>query len=182
MAKTCITEKSAARQKWIENGLLELMLERKFDDIAVTELCRHLDLSRRSFYRYFSDIEDVLDSLMNRTFQEMAIIRASMTLPALERDYEFWLERRKLLSALAYSGMYSKLAEYALKYSEPEALKTYLSAADSEQNLSREINLFAVTGLTSLLISWHAEGFQKTPAQMAWIAHRMLCEPLLNNS
>lgn len=182
MAKTCITEKTAARQKWIENGLLELMLERKFEDITVTELCRHLGLSRRSFYRYFSDIEDVLDSLMNRTFQEIAITRVSMTVSILEQNYKFWLGHKELLSALAYSGMYSKLTEYALKYSEPEALKTYLPADDPALSLSREINLFAVSGLTSLLISWHAEGYRKTPAQMARIAHRMLCEPLLNKT
>ena len=61
MAKTCTTEKTAARQRWIENGLLELMLEKRFEDISVTELCDHLSLSRRSFYRYFSDLGDVLD-------------------------------------------------------------------------------------------------------------------------
>lgn len=84
MAKACITEKTAARQRGIENGLLALMLENRFEDISVTDLCQQLNLPRRSFYRYFTDLEDVLDSLMNHTMQDMAIIHAAPTLPDLE--------------------------------------------------------------------------------------------------
>ena len=76
MAKACITEKTAVRQRGIESGLLTLMLEKRFEDFSVTDLCRHLNLPRRSFYRYFTDLEDVLDSLMNHTMQDMAIIES----------------------------------------------------------------------------------------------------------
>ena len=179
MAKLCTNEKTASRQRWIENGLLELMQERTFGEITVTELCRYLSLSRRSFYRYFGSIEDVLDFLMNHTFQEMAITDSSMALALLEKDYEFWLEHRNLLNALACSGMYTKITQYALKYTDVETLKKYLSADDLEMELTKEMNLFVISGLSSLLISWHAEGFQKTPKQMAQIAYRMLYQRLL---
>lgn len=180
MAKICTNEKTAARQKWIENGLLALMQSNRFEDITVTDLCCHLNLSRRSFYRYFSDLEDVLDCLMHHIFQEMAISNASMTLPALEEHYTFWLRHKPLLSALAMSGMQSKITEYALRYADEEALKKHLSPDDWGMDLSREMNLFVISGLTSLLISWHAEGFQKSPQQMALIAQRMLSKPLLS--
>ncbi len=182
MAKTCSTEKTALRQRWIENGLLELMQECKFEDISVTDLCRHLELSRRSFYRYFNDMEDVLDSLMNHTFQEMAIVDSGLTIAELEKYYAFWHRNRYLLSALAYSGMHSKFIQYALKYTDEKRLKEYLSVHDLGMDLSREMNLFIISGLSSLLISWHADGFQKTSRQMAQIAYRMLNEPLLRNS
>ena len=179
MAKLCTNEKTATRQRWIENGLLELMLENRFEQITVTDLCRHLSLARRSFYRYFDSIEDVLDSLMNRTFQEMAITDSSMTLALLEKDYEFWFRRKELLNALAGSGMYTKITQYALKYADTEALKKHLSDEDLKMELTKEMNLFVISGLSSLLISWHAEGFQKTPKQMAQIAYRMLYRNLL---
>ena len=182
MAKICTGEKTAARQRWIENGLLELMQERKFDDITVTDLCGHLDLSRRSFYRYFSDMEDVLDSLLNRVFQEMVIADSSLAIPEIEKVYDFWFLHKHVLSALARSGMHSKIVQYALKYADEDALKNHLSTDDLGMELSREMNLFVISGLSSLLISWHAEGFQKTPRQMAEIAHRMLSQPLLTKS
>lgn len=67
MAKSCVSEKTAQRQEWIENGLLQMMQEQKFEEITVSGLCRNLNLSRRSFYRYFHDLDDVLDSLLART-------------------------------------------------------------------------------------------------------------------
>lgn len=179
MSKVCTNEKTASRQRWIENGLLELMQKRKFEDITVTDLCQHLELSRRSFYRYFRDLEDVLDTLMNHTFQDMAISNASITIKDLEGHYRFWFQQKPLLSALASNGMYGKLVEYTVKYAGAESIQAYLSQKDLEMELSREISLFAISGSASLLISWYAEGFQKTPEEMARIAYRMLDEPLL---
>jgi hypothetical protein len=62
---------------------------------------------------------------------------------------------------------------------DEESLKKYLPVHDLGMDLSREMNLFVISGLSSLMISWHADGFQKTPHQMAGIAYRMLSEPLL---
>ena len=179
MTKICTNEKTAVRQRWIENGLMELMQKYRFEDITATDLCRYLELPRRSFYRYFENMEDVLDSLMNHTFQDMAIADTGFTVAELEKYYEFWLHRKSLLNSLANSGMYSKIVEYAMRYTNKESMKKYLPAHTSEMDLSQEMNLFVITGLASMMISWHADGFQKTPHQMACIAHRMLSEPLL---
>ena len=179
MAKVCTSEKTSGRQRWIENCLLDRMEKCKFEEITVTDLCQQLNLSRRSFYRYFRDMEDVLDSLLNHTFQDMAIADTGLTVLELEKYYDFWFRRRTLLDALARSGMYSKITEYAMRYANEESLKKYLPVNDSAMDLSREINRFVVSGLASLMISWHADGFQKTPHQMASIAYRMLSEPLL---
>lgn len=179
MAKTCTTEKTALRQRWIEKGLLDLMQERKFEDVAVTDLCQYLELPRRSFYRYFRDMDDVLDSLMHHTFQDMVIADTGLTVAELQKYYEFWFCQRPLLNALAHSGMHSKITEYAMRYANEESLKKHLPVNDPGVNLSREMNLFVISGLASLMISWHADGFQKTPEQMACISYRMLSEPLL---
>ena len=179
MAKICTNEKTATRQRWIENGLLELMQERKFEDITVTDLCQHLELSRRSFYRYFRDMEDVLETLLDHTLESMIISNNPLTLRELEINFRFWYRQRPLLAALAYSGMYGKLVEHTLKYAENNSVTEYLSESQKTMDLNRELQLFVISGASSLLISWHAEGFQKTPQQMAKIAYRMLYEPLL---
>lgn len=179
MTKICTNEKTAARQRWVENGLMELMQTFRFEDITATDLCRYLNLPRRSFYQYFSDMEDVLDCLINHTFQDMAIADTGLTVEELEKYYEFWFCHKSLLNALDYSGMHSKIAEYAMRYTNTESLKKYLPTHASGMDLSKEMNLFVISGLASLMISWHADGFQKTPHQMACIAYRMLSEPLL---
>ena len=107
------------------------------------------------------------------------ITNGHLTIDMLEKYYDFWLRQKDLLSALAYSGMHSKVSQYALKYTDEKWMTEYLVAEDFGMDLSREMNLFVISGLSSLLISWHTEGFQKTPRQMAQIAYRMLSKPLL---
>lgn len=177
MAKNCVTEKSARRQEWIENGLLELMGQIQFEQITVTDLCRHLNLSRRSFYRYFRDMEDVLDSAMNHVFQRMAIPGKLPDLAELQRNYEFWQENRAVLDALHRSGMTEKLYEYIYRYTNPLALADCLLPEDQE--LRREVSMFTTAGSVALVISWYQDGFRRTPAEMARIAQRMLYRPLL---
>lgn len=179
MAKTCVTEKTAQRQLWIENGLLELMQAKKLDEISVTELCCHLNLSRRSFYRYFQDLEDVLDSLMHHTFQQFSLPVSVSNLSEYEDSFLFWKEKANLLTALSRSGMSSKLVEYTLQYTASDSIGQYLIPDQLNMDIRREANLFVVSGFVALLIAWHQDGFQKTPAQMARITQRMLFAPLL---
>ena len=53
MYKICQTEQSNRRQRELEQGLLQLMLRRNYEDISVSDLCDHLQIPRKSFYRYF---------------------------------------------------------------------------------------------------------------------------------
>ena len=57
MYKLCKTEESTARQRLIENGLMELMRQSGFEAISVSNLCKHVGVPRNSFYRYFTTKE-----------------------------------------------------------------------------------------------------------------------------
>lgn len=177
MAKKCITEKSARRQQWIENGLLELMITRRFDDLTVTDLCRYLELSRRSFYRYFRDLEDVLDSALDHIFQGMAIPNRIPELNEIQKNYEFWFENRHILDALHNSNMIDRLYDGITRYTVPMEIQNYLDSKNQE--LWQEASQFAIGGFVSLIIFWYKDGFRKSPEQMAQIAYRMLFSPIL---
>lgn len=179
MAKDCVTEKTVLRQEWIENGLLELMREKTLDEITVTALCRHLTLSRRSFYRYFQDLEDVLDSALNRLFQQMVILNRVPELEEIRENYAFWFQHRQVLDALHRSGMIDKLFDYTMRYSDVSAIGLYLDEETKQADLGREASMFIIGGSIALIISWYAGGFTKTPEEMAKIAYRMLYQPVL---
>lgn len=181
MAKTCVTEKSAQRQRWIENGLLEMMLIQKLDEISVSDLCRHLKLSRRSFYRYFEDLEDVLDSLMNHTFQDLALTSKILDFTEMLQSYEFWIHHRELLDALNKSGLINKLYEYTFRYTDSKTINRHLAPDDIHTDIHQEVCVFVISGFVSLIIAWFMDGFRKTPEQMAQIAQRMLFSPILKN-
>ena len=177
MAKNCVTEKTARRQEWIENGLLELMAGRKFDEITVSDLCRHLGLSRRSFYRYFQDLQDVLDSALDHLFQSMAMPEGVPEPEEIRKNYEFWLSHRSVLDALSRSAMLDKLYEYTYRYTNSRAIEDYLTGED--QQLWQEASQFTIGGSVSLILTWYQSGFQKTPEEMARISARLLFQPIL---
>ena len=174
MAKICVTEKTANRQRWIEEGLQKLMLVKRFEDITVSELCQSLSLSRRSFYRYFTDLDDVLDSLMHHTFQDFGISDQYLGMEELEQNYALWIAHKELLDALAKSGLSSRLMKYALIYTNPEHI---YECSGSE--FRKEMHLFLIGGLVFMIIAWHAEGFPRSAREMAQISYRMLTEPVL---
>ena len=60
MYKQCRTEQSAVRQRQLEQGLMEAMMKKKYEEISVTDLCVELGIPRKAFYRYFSDKDGAL--------------------------------------------------------------------------------------------------------------------------
>lgn len=61
------TENPIALQsrKWIMESLIELMNEKTFQEITISELVAHADLVRKTFYRNFSSKEEVLEAYLN---------------------------------------------------------------------------------------------------------------------
>jgi hypothetical protein len=113
--------------------------------------------------------------------QDMAIIHAAPTISDLEVYCRFWLQRKDLLSALSHSDMHSKLVRYTMQYAGADTILQNLSPEDLDAKLGPEINLFVISGLSSLLLSWHREGFRRSAEEMARIAMRLLFKPLLSN-
>ena len=70
MYKLCKTEQSAARQRQLEQGLLQIMQTQQYEDISISDLCDRLGIPRKSFYRYFSSKDGALMALIDHTLME----------------------------------------------------------------------------------------------------------------
>lgn len=57
----------------IEKALLALLSKKEYTSITVTDLVKEAKVARVSFYRYFSSIPDVLDSIADQTAQKLNI-------------------------------------------------------------------------------------------------------------
>ncbi len=73
MYKRCITEQSARWQRELEQGLLEIMATRRYEDITIMELCSWLDIPRKAFYRYFSSKEGAIYALIDHTLMDFSV-------------------------------------------------------------------------------------------------------------
>lgn len=186
MYKKCQTERSAQRQRELENGFLQLMLQRKYEDISVSDLCAYLQIPRKSFYRYFNSKDGILFALIDHTlgdfFQMPHSGRHSRGTAPVDLDlfFLFWYEHKPLLDALQYSALSGLLVERATNFALEEThLPQQLKHFPPE---IREIaGAFTVCGLMSMLLQWHRQGFLISAEQMSLLATELLTCPLLRS-
>lgn len=182
MYKLCKTEQSAARQRQLEQGLLQAMRTQQYENISISDLCDRMGVPRKSFYRYFSNKDGALFALLDHTFMEFEQPveykhHSDRTIADLERFFTFWHERRELMAALQRSRLSGILVERATAHAIHERLMPgYLMA--KEGAVQRMALTFVICGLLSMVLAWHNDGYRETPMKMAQTASMMLKRPL----
>lgn len=185
MYKLCKTEQSAARQRQLEEGLLQLMSAKPYDEITVSDLCDYLQVPRKSFYRYFSSKEGALHALLDHTmmgYEGFNPVYAGGETRTLHRDltqfFLFWIEHKPLLDALARSGMSGVLVERAMNHASSESVMPKRFLPHDTNDVRKQIVLFCVSGLMSMILMWHHDGYPQSAEHMAAIAARLIGQPL----
>lgn len=180
MYKLCKTEQSAQRQRDLEQGLLDAMLQKRYDDISISDLCDQLQIPRKSFYRYFSSKDGAFHALLDHTLQECGSFAPAV--PDLrkffERYFEFWLAKKTLLDALERSGLSAKLVERAIHDAmQDQSFTAHLVKAFQDAN-QQYVALFIVSALMSVMIQWHHTGCKESPREMAATVSHLITTPL----
>ena len=179
MYKHCNTEESAQRQRQLEQCLLVLMKERLLPQITIGDICEQAGISRKSFYRYFDSKEDCLHALLDHVIMDGStfyIPEPGSNNPTLDlccRIFEYWQAQTPLLDALERNGQSLQLLQRMVRYillEEPE-YASYMGIG--AHNLMEHI-VYNVGGIMGLILTWHHEGYQKSPEQMGAILNQML--------
>lgn len=184
MYKNCQSEPSIRRQRQLEQGLLQFMLKRRYEDITVSDLCQFLQVPRKTFYRYFSSKDGALHALLDHTlldFFEMPLAgRKSRgnAMGDLDLYFLFWYEHKTLLDALQRSSLSGILVERASAFAlrEGHMPKQFKQLRPDIQVLAMS---FAICGLMSMILQWHRLDFPISPDEMTKLAVGMLTSPLM---
>lgn len=185
MYKLCKTEQSARRQRQLEEGLLKAMEQHQYEDISICELCEHMGVPRKSFYRYFSSKDGALYALIDHTLMEYesydreTYIRGKRTLQKdLERFFRFWQYHDALICALERSGLAGVLVQRSIDYALAEVVFPGRFLPGESRNIQNHVVMFGVCGLLSMMLQWHKDGYQTSIKELAEIAQRLLTQPL----
>ena len=185
MYKLCKTEQSAKRQREIENCLFEILKDKKYEEITITELCDKMNIPRKAFYRYFDSKDDALAAMIDHSMSEyngFSVDRSGETkrslVSELEEYFRFWYEKRELLSALDKSGLIGILIERTVNYPIEDRILTAKFLPNDDESMREIIFKFAFSGLVFTMINWYRNGFDISTRDMAKSACRMLREPL----
>ena len=179
MYKDCNTEESARRQRQLEQCLLELMATAPYAGISVGQICELGGISRKSFYRYFDSKEGCLHALVDHAIMDvssycMADSAEDFSDPEFcAHIFEYWQQQTPLLDALDANDITILLIRRIIRYiltEEPD----YARYMGIPQNSLTEHIVFTVSGVMSLVLTWHHSGYTKTAAQMGELLYQMI--------
>ena len=185
MYKQCRTEQSSNRQRILEQGLLDAMIQQHYDSISVSDLCSRMGIPRKSFYRYFSGKEGALHALIDHALLDYENYPADGTgwegrtvQQEMERTFSYWKHCSRLLDALEKSGLSGVLIERAINHSILESSIPVRILPNDNRQMRERVTGFAVCGLMAMVVHWHHGGYVESPEQMAQIAMRLVPKPL----
>lgn len=159
-----------SRQKMVR-ALLTLMGQYDYKEITVTQIAQEAQLSRKTFYRLFSEKDEILNLFFAGLFQEcFAQIRAQNVgryWDVMQVFFDFWGERRELLSLLQKNNLLQRVFERSYQYAMPvfEFVHSKEAAAAFSCQLPYLL-AYSVGGMHSMLLKWVETGMTVPSAEL----------------
>lgn len=169
MYKICHTEESSRRQRELEAGLLAALQKQPYEKITLTDLCRQLDIPRKSFYRYFPTKDDCLLGLIDHTLTDCNDIAlkgwngaGTLDKTVQLRFFRFWEAHSALLDAVRDNGL-----RYLLLDRTTVIIDRMKETAQPGSFARDQVEYFVAYGLMTTVLRWHHYGFPSSPEEMA---------------
>lgn len=164
----CTTEKSAQRQRALTMALLEALKTRSIHDISISELCRSSGVSRKQFYQLFNNKTDVVLAMLDQAILEIDYFDPdpSVAPGELHRFLAFWKSRSAMLDVLIQNHMSSLLIERCVHHVLHESHDMLDIFGVRQPEYAREMMMFYLNGIFSLVIDWHCTGYTRSIDEM----------------
>ena len=183
MYTLCSTEKTATQQHQFEQTFLQMLLEMYYDEITISDLCRRAGLTRKMFYRLFEKKADVLYSLIDHTLLEASnyIPDESVGPGELHRFFAYWQTQSDLLDALLKHQNSGLLTDRAVRFALNEDTTMVHAFGADENRFGFEMVVFYISGIFSLVLTWHSQGYNHSIDEMSKLMMGILMEPVIKH-
>jgi len=157
-------------------ALFALIGEKNYRDITISEVCLRAGLTRKTFYRDFDSLDDVIDFAVYARMKDYMRNPA----PASFEEYtlqffQFCAKRKQVLALFEQQGIAILLARSFTNYL-PES--TYLKSLAVQAGFNSENRDYFWKSLVmqecSFLEVWVQRGFKETPEELAALNVRLL--------
>lgn len=165
----------------IHNSFESMLLAVPYSKITVTALCKHARINKKTFYRYYQALDDLLEEQENRYIESYVARTAGLRYPqdveTITREFlRFSSEQGPLYDAIVCRGSHESLLSIVMSGMEAER---YEYSNPPEGWSSKEWNLY-MTGVTSMQLriykQWVDDGRTVPIERMIDIACTIICE------
>lgn len=165
---------STVSKNLLSLGLLSLLQKKSYQTITITELCKKSDIARRTFYRNFTCIDDVLEYYIEDIIfefkEEMKTYENENYQCVVTAYFTFWLRYAEFLEILNKNNLTHLIFT---QYIKCLIHMPFIANYNRDSNMNEQIFscklAYSAGGLWSLLSYWCATGCIETPAELASI-------------
>ena len=148
-------------KKQITQALLKLMETHVFEEIKITNIVKEAMVGRASFYRNFTNKEDVIKQYLIQLIKEW-----EEKLKLEQREESDWIENLFGLYK-NYSEVYKLLYRSNLSYLVLENIKEVCGPKAEQDDLQAYFNSWLAPGLFGWINEWIVRGMKESPKEMA---------------
>lgn len=155
----------------IKKALFSLLDFRKYNDIAIKEICYEAGINRSSFYAHYQDINDLMiktEKRLSKNIQEIFSSKDGWGKREFVKLFEFLYENRVFYKAY--------LSTNEQTFMEKNDFIYYIDAVKNIENKYASSDVvyhmaFFAGGLKAISKSWIIRGCKETPEQMAQVLY-----------
>jgi AcrR family transcriptional regulator len=174
-------------QKLLGDALIALALEKNYDEISIQEITDRADIGYRTFFRHYTDKDDLLKDVLSNTMVELRALMApppveffidpdnqAADLPDSVALFRHVQHNCDLYRVLLFSDrtLIKPVKEFAIR----EFRANYNSLPDTEIPFDIMIN-HMVSAIITLVRWWLENDMAYTPDEMGLFASRLILEP-----
>ena len=174
MRNTKADRRSQRTRQLLSTALIEVMLEKRYDEITVQDIIDRANVGRSTFYAHFLDKEDLLVSQLTRvldalTQQHGPFVPGELTPPSLVPFFQHVQEHHRLYTALARGGgieMLFKKGQERMRQNIEQHLRAVIPVEQMPAAPLSLIAAYVAGAILTMLTWWLDQGMPHTPEQM----------------
>ena len=177
MSKRKITDNPIAlrSQKWLCNALIELMHEKPYSKITITEICNRAELARETFYRNFSSKEAIIKYCLEVKFKDLVkkiknnredICAYNVCLEI----FNHWKKEKEFLKLLIDNNLVHIILDQLSE--EFQSIGNFIIKRNESDEAKYYITSIYAGAFTNLLVKWVLRDCKEEPEEMV----RIMCE------
>lgn len=168
----------------VQNALFDLLGEKELSRISISELCRHAQINRKTFYRHYRSTADIIEELENSLLGELsAILRVGNNSifdvgavfrdisAAIEKNQDVLIKVMRLNPELLTGGKIKAMMCRATSLS----LKSAGTISDAAADVAAE---FAVSGVLAIYSAWLNGGCKGDLTMLTEVSAKMAAHGL----
>ena len=155
----------------IRIALISLLSEKELSDITISELSARAQVNRKTFYRHYRSISDVVTEFENELLSDFSDILGEIS-ALISSNQEYFVKLLKLNPELFSTGRVKAMLRRAIEI----ALRD-VCVVNDEQTL-HALSEFTVSGVLSLYSGWFDSGCTGSLDVITDIARRMTTDGL----